>query len=56
MEDSLGVILFHFITFQGDVIYPAAQGKQQVCSWGHGVDIRSGGGSHRWLHPTMVDT
>lgn len=32
MEDSLGIVLFHDITFQRDVLYPAALGKQQVCS------------------------
>lgn len=56
MEDSLGIVLFHDITFQRDVLYPAALGKQQVCSLRQGVDIRSRGGSNRWWHTTVVNT
>lgn len=56
MEDSLGIILSHGVTFQRDVVYPAALGEQQVCSWRQGVDIRSRGGSNRLWHPTVVNT
>lgn len=55
MEDSLGIVLFHIISFQRDVLYPAALGKQQVCSWRQGVDIGSRGGSNRWWHTAVVD-
>lgn len=56
MEDSLGILLFHVMTFQWDVLYPATLGKQQVCSWRKWVDIGSRGGSNRWWHTAMVDT
>lgn len=56
MEESLGTVLLHIITFHRDMLYPAALGKQQVCSWRQGVDIGSRGGSNRWWHTTVVDT
>lgn len=55
MEDSLGIVLFHVVAFQRDVVYPAALGKQQVCPWRQGVDIRSRGGSDRRWHTTVVN-
>lgn len=56
MEYSLGVVLFHVITVQWDMLYSAALGKHQVCSERQGVDVRSGGGSHRLWRTTMVNT
>ena len=55
MEESLASVLFHFITFQRDVLDPAALGIQQVCPWRQGVDIGSRGGSNSWGHTTVVD-
>lgn len=54
MKDSLGVIFLHIITIHWDMLYPAALGVQQVCSWRQGEDTRSWGGSNRWGHTTIV--
>lgn len=48
MEDGLGIVLFHFRTFQRDVLYLAALSEQQVCSLRQRVDVRSSGGSNGW--------
>lgn len=56
MEDSLGIVLFHVIALQRDVLYPAALSEQQVGSWGQGVDIGSSVRSYRGFPTTMVDT
>lgn len=56
MDNSFGIFFFHVITLQRHMLYPATLGKQQVCSWRHGVDIRSRGGSNRWWCNTVVDT
>lgn len=55
MEDSLGIVLFHIISFQRDMLYPATLGEQQVCSWRQGVDIGSRGGSNRLWRTIVVD-
>lgn len=55
MKDSLGIIFLHIITIQWNMLYPAALGIQQVCSWRQGEDIGSGGGSNRWWHTTIVN-
>lgn len=56
VEDSLGIVLLHIVTFQRDVLYPAALGVQQVCSWRQGVHVGSSGGSDRWWHAAMFNT
>lgn len=56
MQDSFGVVLFHSVTVQGDVLDPAALGEQQVRSRRKGVDVGSRGGSDRWRETTVVNT
>lgn len=56
MEDNLGIVLFHGITLQRDMLYPATLREQQVCSWRQGEDALVRGGSNRWWHTTMLNT
>lgn len=56
MEDSLGAVLFHGVTVQGDMLDPAALGEQQVCSWGQGVHVGARGGTNGRRHSSMVNT
>ena len=56
MEHALGLVGLHVIALQGDVLDPAVLGEHQVGPRGGGLDIGSGGGSHRGLGVAVVNT
>lgn len=55
MQDGLGIIFLHVVTFQRDMLDPATLGVQQVCPRRQGVDVRSRGGSDRCRRAAMVN-
>lgn len=56
MEHRPGIVLFHVIAFQWNVLYPAALGIQQVRSRGQGVDVGPRPGSDGRFPAVVVDT